>query len=253
MDKPERRTWGGLNPREPDSVSAARRVGVGRPSDEERAGEVLPFEATLAYVFRTSGGKTAAINAARLLEETDPRFKRFTYAWDSASESDRKSLRLEDLCGGADLSPDEFLAKIIPALWQRNTDISRVIAAIAHPQVVAASIEVATSSGTFGATDRKMLLEASGFLPTKQGSTINIDASHKSVTMDGKTKEIEGPGMPAFAEDITEYAGVIRGDTTPKLLFNGQPLLPAATLSQSVDVPIDAEIEEIPSVQSLQE
>ncbi len=232
---------GGLKQLETKSQSAARRMGNGRVADEIRAAEVLPFEATLAYAFRTSGGKVAAVNAARLLAQDDPKFKRFVHAWDSGTDKDRGAVRLEDLCGAAELTPDEFLARIIPALWQRNTDISRIVAAIAQPQVVAATIEVATTGGTFGAKDRQMLLEASGFLPTKQGSTINIDASHKSMTVEGGKPQIEdGPGMPSFSDDITEFTGVIRGTSVnQKLLGSSIPLLPPATASQDIIVPIE--------------
>ncbi len=216
---------------------------AGRVPEEIRAAEVLPFEATLAYVFKGSGGKVAAVNAARLLAEDDEKFKRFIYAWDSGTDKDRGAIRLESLCEAAELTPDEFLARIIPALWKRNTDISRVIAAIAQPQVVAATIDVATTGGSFGARDRQMLLEASGFLPSKQ-STISIDNSqkhiHANVTdMSSGGKQIQdGPGMPSFSEDITEFTSVVRGAAVDqKLLGSSIPLLPPATLAQDVPVP----------------
>lgn len=227
----------GLSKKKTDGEEAGERAGkkLGRPLDSTKAPEILPFEATLAYVFRNSGGKETAINAARLLTEADERFRRFVYAYDTASEIDKKSIRLEDLCGAADITPDEFLSKTVPALWKRNMDMGRMIAAISHPDIVEASIRSATKAGTFGAPDRKMLFEATGFLPTKNGPTINIDNSKKTLNVGGNQVEDTGaPALPSFEEEINLLAEVTR-DPRSKLLA-------PPTEEQIIEVPQEAEL-----------
>src|SRR5258708_2701212 len=106
---------------------------------------VLPFEPTLAYAFRTIGGKESAIGGARLLAETDKRFLKIVTAFDTLNDSDKSSVRLEDLCEGAEITPGEFLGLVTKALWERNADIGRLIAAVNHPKVIESTIEHSAS------------------------------------------------------------------------------------------------------------
>jgi hypothetical protein len=197
---------------------------------------VLPFEPTLAYAFRSIGGKESAIGGARLLAERDQRFLRVVTAFDSLSDSDKGTVRIEDLCAGAELTPGEFLGEVTKALWERNADIGRLIAAVNHPRVIESTIE--HSASPFGGQDRKMLLEASGFLPTKQGLSINIDNSKKTLNAGAGTTTIEQVGLPSFEENGTELMTAIRGDHTKAL--------PPPSIKQIVEVPsgevLDAEI-----------
>jgi hypothetical protein len=196
---------------------------------------VLPFEPTLAYAFRSIGGKESAIGGARLLAESDQRFLRIITAYDTLSASDQSSIRLEDLCIGAEISPGEFLGLVTKALWERNADIGRLIAAVNHPQVVENTIQ--HSASPFGGGDRRMLLEASGFLPTSKGIAINIDNS-KKVLNAGGTTTIEEVSLPTFEEDGLETMTALRGDQTKAL--------PPPSPKQLVQVPngevMDAEV-----------
>ena len=49
--------------------------------------EILPFQSTLAYAFKSVGGKETAIEAARMVQDEDERFKKITYAWDLGFDS----------------------------------------------------------------------------------------------------------------------------------------------------------------------
>lgn len=173
--------------------------------------ESLPFEATLAYAFRGAGGKATAIEAARLVQHEDIRFQRLVTAYDSQTESDRLHCRLETLCEAAEILPDEFLSIVIPALWKRGVDIGKLIAAVNHPRVVEATAEAAM--GKFGMPDRKMLLDAAGFLPIPKGQQINIDLSHKTLNS-GNQREVSGVGLPSFEVDGIDGVHAIRGDAS---------------------------------------
>lgn len=189
--------------------------------------EVLPFEPTLAYAFRSIGGKESAIGGARLLAETDQRFLRIVVAYDSLSTANKGTTRLEDLCAGAEITPGEFLGLVTTALWERNADIGRLIAAVNHPKVIESTIQ--HSQSPFGGGDRKMLLEAAGFLPTSKGVSINIDNSKKTLNTSGGTTTIESVGLPTFEQDGMELMTAIRGDQTKAL--------PPPTPQQAVLVP----------------
>ena len=191
----------GLKRHRPPAQAAGDRVKRKNKGGSQPA-ETLPFEASLAYVFRNSGGKATAINAARLLED-DPRFKRLTHAYDSLSLKDQDRVRLEDLCEAAEITVNDFLGAVVPALWRRNVDIGKAIAAISHPKVVEATISNAVNGGTFGSGDRRMLFEHIGFLPTKNNGF--------SVTIDNSQKTLVAGTLPSFEETIQDTAAITRG------------------------------------------
>lgn len=209
-------TGKGLNhkakPHSPRTEAAAHaNARLGKRPTKGISAPILPFQATLAYVFKGAGGKTTCVEAARLVVEQDERIKRFVHAYDTISETDKEKIILEDLCQAADISPDELLGLIIPALWKRNVDISKLIAAVHHPEIVEATIQAAKSP--FGMPDRKMLHDHMGFLPLPKGQTINIDASRKTLVAGGKVMIEDGaPGLPTFEQDAIEGAQAVRGD-----------------------------------------
>lgn len=179
-----------------------------------------------------------------MIQEEDERCKKIVYAWDTATQRDKDTIKLEDLCAAAGISPDEFLGLIIPALWRRNLDIGKLIAAMAHPQVVEASIQAAKTQ--WGSLDRQMLHTASGFLPTKAGQQINIDNRKQIVNANGQVsaKDTSGPGLPSFEQDCIEGAEALRDDAGANKA--GQKRLPAPRPEQDITVPaiIDAEVVE---------
>lgn len=197
---------------------------------------VLPFEPTLAYAFRSIGGKESAIGAARLLSDKDPKFLRVVTAYDVLSDADKGKVRVEDLCAGAELTPGEFLGAVTTALWERNADIGRLIAAVNHPRVIESTIE--HSASPFGGQDRKMLLEASGFLPTSKGIAINIDNSKKTLNAGAGTTTIEQVGLPSFEEDGTDLMTAIRGDQAKALPPPSQKQLVAVPTGEVLDAEI---------------
>lgn len=204
--------------------------------------EILPFQSTLAYAFKSVGGKETAIEAARMVQDEDERFKKITFAWDQATLRDRDAVRLEDLCAAADITPDEFLGAVIPVIYRRNQDISRIIAAMAQPKVLEATIQSAQTQ--WGSLDRQMLHQASGFLPTKAGQQINIDNRKQTLVAGGKVTSVEpgAAGLPSFEQDMIEGSKTLRGDAGVGSV--SQLRLPAAKEEQAVLVPgeiLDAE------------
>jgi hypothetical protein len=170
-----------------------------------------------------------------MVQDEDERFRRITHAWDEASLRDRDTVRLEDLCAAADLTPDEFLGSVIPVIYRRNQDISRIIAAMAQPKVLEATIQSAQTQ--WGSLDRQMLHQASGFLPTKAGQQINIDNRKQTVVAGGKVSSVEpgAAGLPSFEQDMIEGSKTLRGDAGSTSV--SQLRLPAPKEDQAVQVP----------------
>ena len=142
---------------------------------------------------------------------------------------------MEDLCAAADLTPDEFLGAVIPVIYRRNQDISRIIAAMAQPKVLEATIQSAQTQ--WGSLDRQMLHQASGFLPTKAGQQINIDNRKQTVVAGGKISSVEpgAAGLPSFEQDMIEGSKTLRGDAGSTSM--SQLRIPAPKEEQAVQVP----------------
>jgi hypothetical protein len=219
---------------------AAKRVGTspgkGNRSNVGSPPLQLPFESTLAFAFRHSGGKETAINAARLVE--DERYQRLVWAYDNGTQRDKDTILLEDLCKIADIPADEFLGTVISALWKRQVDIGRLTAIAAHPEIVNATIEAAKTA--FGNADRRFLLDHAGFLPKASGQIINIDTRHQTVITHEGAK-----GLPSFEEEGKEVHAAVRAGQrqlleAPNVITNISPQVkPDKTI-------IDAEVEDVP-------
>lgn len=220
-----------------DSEHAAENANkaLGKQDTAPKHVDILPFESTLAFVFKGVGGKQTAVEAARMAQDDDERLKKFVYAWDQATQRDQEKIKLEDLCAAADLRPDDFLGLIMPALYRRNMDISKIISSMAQPKIVEAA--VAAAQTTWGGMDRQMLLSERGFLPTKGGQQINIDNRKQTLVAGngGKVSVEDGvSGLPSFEQDAIEGAQSLRNDEGTGSV---RKLLPAPRESQDVQVP----------------
>ena len=226
--------------------------------ESPKAPEVMPFEATLAFAFRAVGGKKTAIEGARLVEADDVRFKRLVYAYDNLSPHDQETIRLEDLCLAAEITPDFFVGLVVPALWRRNVDIGKLIGGMAIAPVLEAT--AARAQGAFGMPDAKMIFDMNGMLPTSKGINIAIDNSKKTVNVGKGVEGINSPGMPTFEASVLQSTQAIRGDASvTQLGAQKQHLLPSAPedIIESLEI-IDAvlveeESEYVPPVLDQQE
>lgn len=193
---------------------------------------LVPFEATLAFAFRSSGGKETAINGARLV--SDPRFQKIVWGWDEATERDKEVLTLEQLCEAAEITPDEFLGAVLTALWKRSVDIGKLTAIAAHPRVVEATIEAAQSQ--WGSNDRRMLLDHAGFLPQPKGQTINVGVDARTAVQVNSDVQIS-KGLPSFEEDGKKINTAIRTELKQ---------LEAVPAPITISQPVEAEFVDVP-------
>ena len=91
------------------------------------------------------------------------------------SARDIKKLSFEAMCVRARVSPVEMLGAILMAAKSMKATESALTAILAHPGVVQATVDTAKVAGPAGYSDRRMLHEAVGFLPSKKGGGIEIN------------------------------------------------------------------------------
>ena len=114
-------------------------------------------------------GKFTFIECARLSD--DPQVLSLVTRWDTLSHYDQRRMSIEELCEAVGLAPGKLLGKVVEAAFEFNSDVSNLIAAVMHPDVVQASINRALQPK--GVEDRRIQFLHSGWLPTTRGSVVN--------------------------------------------------------------------------------
>ena len=145
---------------------AYQRLGID-PKDVQ----YVPFLATqLRRIGRTvcgAGMKDRTVAPVRPLEylgfSEDPDARKVLAVYCSVPESYRRLLRPEDFCHAAGVSPWRVLEIITLVTVRRAAQASAILAAVAHPRVVAKTVERALQDD--GARERMALHRAVGFLP----------------------------------------------------------------------------------------
>jgi len=115
------------------------------------------------------GSRTRVIENMRF--SNDAAILKFVKAWDRTPECDRKQIPLELFALKAEVEIPVLVGSYVMCMRSLSAQKSALVAMTSHPKVVGATVTQALTPG--GSTDRKMLHEAVGFLPTSKGLTIN--------------------------------------------------------------------------------
>lgn len=106
---------------------------------------------------------------------TMPVCRKFLDAIGTVGKVDLAMLSFEAMCVKAAVSPLEMLGAILMSAKSLKATESALKAILSHPDVIDTTVETAKIPGPAGYSDRRMLHEAVGFLPTKKGGMeINI-------------------------------------------------------------------------------
>lgn len=136
-----------------------------------------------------------AVEAIRFSNETAA--IEFLDVYDSLPIGDRQYLSIEAICLKAEIAPSAFLGAVFMACKDLRGKESALIAINSHPQVLKDTIRFASEPG--GDRDRKMLHEATGFLPTPKGGSINVNLMN-NVPQFKNPERVPEPEEEDFAE-----------------------------------------------------
>ena len=128
---------------------------------------------------RCLGGDTKRLPREKILSLAAVSSQSCAVAFMSAirkiSKGDLERLPFEAMCVHAKVNPVELLGAVLMAAKSMKATESALKAILAHPDVVDATVETAKVLGPAGYSDRRMLHEAVGFLPTKKGGGVEIN------------------------------------------------------------------------------
>lgn len=121
---------------------------------------------------RSVGPRQRVIDSLRFSE--DPSAIAFLNIYDDLSMADRRSVPFEAVCINGDISPASVLGAALVSAKIVGAQESMLTTAIEHPELVRKTFEYAKSIPGAHA-DRRMLLEASGYLPNAKGGQVNVN------------------------------------------------------------------------------
>ena len=170
------------------AIAAMQRLDLD-PSDVEALPQITE---SINSVFGTgqNGGMKRVVVLNYLAASPAPAAIRFMETYRLIPKKDAENLPIEAVCLKAEVPPLEILGALAQAAVGVKKMESALKLAIAHPDIVQASIEAAKEKGGFG--DRQMLNQVIGFLPTKQGQNIAINllgGGQAQVATDEATEE----------------------------------------------------------------
>jgi len=127
--------------------------------------------------------------------------------------SERMVCSFDDVCAGSGVRPSELMAAVVSVAMEQSVDVGNLVAAAAHPAVVAATIESATTVGGKRALvqhkDREMLFQHAHFIPIKQGIALNV-SNHASANAQAAAAADNDPSVPSFSADMHSARAVVR-------------------------------------------
>jgi hypothetical protein len=163
------------------------------------------------------GGWKSSIEYARhAWQNGDTVLGRVVECWDGLKKGEQASMTLEKVCELAGIPPADFFGRISAVAFSLGRDVANLVAAAAAPEVVARSVREAKKAGGF--RDREALMKHNGFLPSPQGSRINIGVGFQQTIEPGPR---ERAGLPSIEEDNLRFTRLLRDQ-------QDTPLLPAA-------------------------
>lgn len=182
-----------------------------RDGKGELADKILPLTSITRHL---PDGKRTFIEYARLVGDTDERFKQMLEKWDSTSRGEQLLIPLEELARTYNITPGELLGKVTQVAYEHNTDISNYMAAVMQPDVVKKTIDMALTEEGF--KDRELLHKHSGFTPTpQQGSNILIQSKLSQTNAD---KSGDGMSLPTMEEDVVPMGRIVRESVEGELV-----------------------------------
>jgi len=164
------------------------------PEDKATApNKTGPITALLSFL---RGGKDEFMRQAELASHVDPAVAIVREQWLELSPRVQRRTTIDHICEMQGVDPVHYLYVVGEASHRFHNNAAILIAATNMPSVVSQCVKFAKKES--GVQDRKMLFQATGFLPTPEGARINITQKNLN-----KAEVIEQPaGLPSFGASM---------------------------------------------------
>ncbi len=141
---------------------------------------VTEYDSSLSMAIRLmEGGRDTFLRFVMLAaSDGDDDALKFIHAFGELRLLEQQRVSFDLLCLTCGVSPVLLLKSVVGVAFDTGIDTANLVAAAAHPSVVARTIESAQRlDSEIGAKDRHALLAHHGFVPTPKSATINVNAN----------------------------------------------------------------------------
>lgn len=118
----------------------------------------------------------------------------------------REETNFDDICVAAGVKPSALLSGVVGHGMEAGKDMGRLMAAVLHPEVVAAAgksaVRINGPHAQIAAEDRRQLLQAQGLLPVPKGASIHLHAN-ANANAQAAAATVSDPSVPKFADDMS--------------------------------------------------
>lgn len=148
---------------------------------------------------------------------------RFLDCYTAILPRDKASIWPEQVCGLADVTPDELVGAVCQQIWASKAAESSMVSAIAHPEVLMRTIQLAKQEENF--RDRELFFRMSGSLPDRKGASINIYNQAAGQVTEAPLPSVVGKAkLKTFDEEVIDMS---RDLETPDPPFLVRPDVPS--------------------------
>lgn len=126
--------------------------------------------------------------------------------WGRLPQSDRDIVTFDTLIASARVAPADALGLVASEMYTQQASVATLIAAIATPEVMKATVEAARDP-KFGHADRKMLLQASGNAPVPKSTTVITNIRDSKLIQNNTQVNVPSLGATAGMIDALDDVG----------------------------------------------
>lgn len=142
---------------------------------------------------------------------------RFRACYEGLDKRDQASIWPEQLCDLANVMPDELVGAVCQQIWASKAAESSMVSAIAHPEVLMRTIQLAKAEENF--RDRELFFRMSGSLPDRKGASINIYNQAAGQVTEAPLPSVVGRAkLKSFDDEIIEMSKDLETPDPPFLV-----------------------------------
>lgn len=173
-----------------------------------------PTVETLAFAIRyLPGGRKRFLELVKMAAMNgDAASSAWWTVYADLTPTQRSRAGLDDILTAAGVKPSTLLAGIVGHGLEAAVDMGNLIAAVFHPQVVAAAgrsaLRIDGEHADIAAEDRRQLLQARGMLPVPKGTSIHLHAN-ASANSQASAAASADPSVPNFSQDMEALTGQV--------------------------------------------
>jgi hypothetical protein len=165
--------------------------------------DVTDIIAKTAWALR--GGRRALIEYLHLaMLNGDDTARAWWEVYESLGRGIRELASLDQITAAAGIAVADLLRVVEGMTFAVRTGLGRIIANDRFPETILASVRRAAHPS--GVADRRLLMQAAGFLPLPKGSTINIQTSASAGAFAAASQSVVDPSVPRFLDDVDAAA-----------------------------------------------